>query len=75
MSGTSNSTSPTEPILENKKLELDRMIHIGYGVIGLLALLSNIALCTVLLRNRQMLQRAYNIIFALVIVHTLTGKL
>ena len=48
---------------------------ISYGIIGLLALLSNLALCAVLLRNRQMLQRAYNIlIFALAIVDTLTGK-
>ena len=76
MSETNNSTTPTEPVFENNKLELDGMIRIICGVIGFLALLSNLALCAVLLRNRQMLQRAYNIIiFALAIVDMLTGKL
>ena len=64
-----------EAIFGNNEFELDKRITFSYGAIGLLALLSNMALCTVLLRNRQMLQRAYNlIIFALAIVDTLTGK-
>ena len=64
-----------EAIFGNNEFELDKKITFSYGAIGLLALLSNLALCAVLLRNRQMLQRAYNIIiFALAIVDTLTGK-
>ena len=76
MSVANNSTTPTEAVPQNGKLDLERRILVlSYGVIGVFAILSNVALCTVLLRNRQMLQRAYNIIiFALAIADTLTGK-
>ena len=47
---------------------------ISLGVIGSVALLSNLSLCVVLVQNRQMLQRAYNvIIFVLGVVDLLTG--
>ena len=77
MSRTNNTTTPVERVFESNKLELEeRILVFLYGAIGFLALLSNMALCAVLLRNRQMLQRAYNIIiFALATVDTLTGKL
>ena len=76
MSVANNSTTPTEAVPQNSKLDLERRILVlSYGVIGVFAILSNVALCTVLLRNRQMLQRAYNIIiFALAIADTLAGK-
>ena len=77
MAGTNNFTTPLESDSENNKLELERKVLLFvYGVIGLLAVLSNVSLCAVLLRNRHMLQRAYNIIiFTLAAIDTLTGKL
>ena len=48
---------------------------VSHGVISSLALFSNMLLCAVLIRNRQVLQRAYNIIvLVLGIVDTLTGR-
>ena len=77
MPETNNSTTPIEAGFGNNKLEQERRVLLFvYGVIGLLAVLSNVTLCTVLLRNRNMLQRAYNIIIlALAVVDTLTGKI
>ena len=77
MSRSNNTTTPLEAGLENNRNELERRILLfTYGSLGLLAVLSNVSLCAVLLRNRQMLQGAYNIIiFAFAMVDTLTGKL
>ena len=67
-----NSSDNSNPFYIDYNL-LDRAIC--YGVIGALALFSNVLLSVVFLRNRQMLEKAYNvIIFTLAVVDTLTGK-
>ena len=77
MSKLNNTTTPLEAGFVNNRIELERsVLLVIYGSLGLLAVLSNVSLCAVLLRNLQMLQQAYNIIiFALAMVDTLTGKL
>ena len=45
-----------------------------FGIVGVLSILCNGALCTVVLRNRRMLRNSYNVfILILAVMDTITG--
>ena len=74
LTGSANNSSILN--IAHKTIDIKSVRAISYVVIGFLSVSSNTVLCLVLVRNRQMLRRAYNIIiFFLGIIDILTGKL
>ena len=73
LTGSANNSSILN--IAHKTIDIKSVRAISYVVIGFLSVSSNTVLCVVLVRNRQMLRRAYNIIFFLGIIDILTGKL
>ena len=70
---TNNSVSslPTAP---SSHLAYSYLLRVAFGIIALMAFLSNGLLCVVILRNRKMLKSAYNLlIFSLAVTDMLTG--
>lgn len=74
---TASSLLPTSPSQNDIKDPLDSSPTIRglFGTVAGLSLFSNMLLCVVMLRRREMLKKTYNIlIFSLAITDTLTGK-
>lgn len=68
---TSVSTLPPTP---PSSLAYSYLLRVAFGVIALMAFVSNGLLCVVILKNRKMLKSAYNLlIFSLAVTDLLTG--
>ena len=69
-----NNTSPvdvTKAFIDNPAGR-----RVLYGIVGVLSILCNGALCIVVLRNKRMLRNSYNVlVLLLAIVDTITGEL
>ena len=73
LTNTTNSNLPTTP---SSTLAYSYLLRVAFGFIALMAFAENGLLCAVILRNRQMLRSAYNLlILSLAITDLFTGIL
>ncbi|XP_078353148.1 allatostatin-A receptor-like [Oculina patagonica] len=71
---TNSSVSNLQTTPQPTALAYSYLLRVAFGIIALMAFVSNGLLCVVILKNRKMLRSAYNLlIFSLAVTDLLTG--